>query len=72
MMFTPNMGQITDANKNLRPDILYKGNGNGTDVYIRKTGISYVESDIGEEMNEINEDIDDNMGKDGKYVSKMQ
>ncbi len=42
MMFTQNKGQIIDADGNLRPDILYKGTAGGTDVYLRKTGFSYV------------------------------
>src|SRR4051812_8601118 len=48
MVFTENKGEIVDASKKPRPDILYKGNGGGTDVYIRTTGISYVASNIAE------------------------
>ncbi len=72
MMFTPNKGQLVDADKKARPDILFKGVGKGTDVYIRKNGVSYVESNIGEVMNEINEEVDDNQKKGGTYVPKQQ
>jgi len=46
MIFTPNQGQITDSKNQIRKDILFKGNGKGMDVYLRKTGLSYVTSDI--------------------------
>lgn len=46
--FTQNKGQIMDMQQRLRPDILYKGSGGGADVYIRKTGISYVLNNINE------------------------
>ncbi len=72
MMFTPNKGQLVDADKKARPDILFKGTGKGTDVYIRKNGVSYVESNIGAVMNEINEEVDDNQKKGGTYVPKQQ
>jgi len=42
--FTQNKGQIVDVKNQLRPDILFRGEAKGTDVYIRKTGISYVQS----------------------------
>ena len=42
--FTENKGQVVDANENLRPDILYKGDGGGANIYLRKGGISYVMS----------------------------
>lgn len=40
--FTPNKGQLIDVNGNLRPDILYKGDAGGMDVYIKQNGLSYV------------------------------
>jgi len=48
--FTPNKGQIVDAENNLRPDIFFVGDGGGAKVYLRKTGISYVISDLGSIM----------------------
>ncbi|MCC6691396.1 MAG: hypothetical protein IT235_07670, partial [Bacteroidia bacterium] len=56
--FTPNKGQIADREGNLRPDILYKGDGGGADVYLRKTGMSYVTSNMGEVMQEIDKEIE--------------
>ncbi len=54
-MFTENKGQIIDTEGHLRPDILYKGQTYGTDVYLRKTGFSYVLSKSEENpSNEIN------------------
>ncbi|MCC6691082.1 MAG: hypothetical protein IT235_06070, partial [Bacteroidia bacterium] len=58
MLFTPNKGQIADMKGNLHPEILYKGDGGGADVYLRKTGISYVTSNMGEVMQEINKEVE--------------
>src|SRR5574337_1291984 len=58
MMFTQNKGQIADREGNLHPDILYKGAGGGADVYLRKTGMSYVTSNMGEVMSEIDKEIE--------------
>jgi len=40
--FTENKGQVVDMALQTRPDILYYGDGNGSKVYLRKTGVSYV------------------------------
>ncbi|MCC6690914.1 MAG: hypothetical protein IT235_05220 [Bacteroidia bacterium] len=58
MCFTPNKGQIADTKGNPCPDILYKGDGGGADVYLRKTGMSYVTSNIGEVMHEIDKEVE--------------
>jgi hypothetical protein len=58
MSFTQNKGQVADLNGNQRPDVLFKGGGGGTDVYIRKTGISYVLSNMNEVMHEIDEQVE--------------
>ena len=55
MCFTPNKGQVATMEGKLAPDVLYKGSGGGADVYLRKTGISYVFSDMGKVMHEIEE-----------------
>lgn len=55
MRFTQNKGQIADINGKLYPDILYKGESAGTDIYLRKTGISYVYSNLAELIHEVNE-----------------
>ncbi|MBI2268885.1 MAG: SBBP repeat-containing protein [Bacteroidetes bacterium] len=59
MCFTPNKGQIADMNGKACPDVLYKGNGAGADIYLRKTGISYVYSNLNEVIHEVEEDIED-------------
>lgn len=41
-LFTPNRGQLVDMKGHLCPDVLYRGNGGGADIFLRKTGISYV------------------------------
>lgn len=55
MNFTPNKGQIADMNGNLCPDVLYKGDGGGADIYLRKTGISYVYTNLSEIIHKVNE-----------------
>jgi len=40
--FIENRGQIVDMEGNLRPDILYVGDGGGAKIYLRKGGVSYV------------------------------
>ncbi len=42
MQLTENKGQVVDMNGQLRPDILYTGDGGGAKVYLRKGGFSYV------------------------------
>lgn len=42
MEFAENRGQVKDAGRNQRPDILYCGVGGGANVYLRKGGFSYV------------------------------
>ncbi|MBI2272126.1 MAG: hypothetical protein HYU69_17435, partial [Bacteroidetes bacterium] len=59
MSFTPNKGQFVDMNKQQRPDILYKGEGGGADIYLRKSGISYVLSDANEKWHEIHEAMEE-------------
>ncbi len=51
LCFTPNKGQL----KRPCPEVLYKGEGNGADIYLRKTGISYVYSNTGEVMKKVNQ-----------------
>ncbi|MBL7892136.1 MAG: PKD domain-containing protein, partial [Bacteroidia bacterium] len=59
MSFTPNKGQFVDMNKQQRPDILYKGEGAGADIYLRKSGISYVLSDANETWHKIHEAMEE-------------
>ena len=57
--FTPNKGQIADMDGKLCPDVLYKGDGGGADIYLRKTGLSYVYSNMGEVMYKVNEQVEE-------------
>jgi hypothetical protein len=59
MPFIQNKGQIIDMDGKLRPDVLYKAFTNSADIYVRKTGVSYVRSDINEVMHEIDEQIEE-------------
>ncbi len=59
MQFTENKGQIIDTDGKLRPDILFRGEGGGTDVYLRKTGISYVVNNLKEVMHEVHEEVEE-------------
>jgi len=42
IIFIPNTGQIIDTKGNLRPDILYKAELNGVDLYLTNRGMSFV------------------------------
>ncbi|MBL7891852.1 MAG: SBBP repeat-containing protein [Bacteroidia bacterium] len=59
MMFTENKGQLIDMSQQSRPDILFKGNSGGTDIFLRKTGISYVTNNAGEIMHEVDEQVEE-------------
>jgi len=57
LMFTENKGQIVDTKQQLRPDILFKAK-DGTEIYIRKTGISYVLSNFSELQKQATEQLE--------------
>jgi hypothetical protein len=59
MMFTENKGQITDMENHQQPDILFKGYDDLTDVYIRKTGISYILNNSSAVINEVTEQMEE-------------
>jgi len=42
--FIENRGQVVDMEGNLRPDILFIGDGGGAKIYLRQKGVSYVSS----------------------------
>jgi len=42
MQFIENKGQVVDMNSRLRPDILFSGEGGGSKVFLRGSGVSYV------------------------------
>src|SRR6185369_2892285 len=46
--FTENKGQVTDTKQQLRPDVLFNGSSGAAEIYLRKTGISYVASNANE------------------------
>jgi len=58
--FIENRGQIVDMEGNLRPDILYVGDGGGVKIYLRQGGVSYVMSEIEglEAIEELEEEIE--------------
>lgn len=59
MQFTQNKGQVVDMRQQTRSDILFKGDGGGADVYLRKTGLSYVVSNLPDVMHEVNEQVEE-------------
>jgi hypothetical protein len=75
MTFTENKGQIVDMGGHLRSDVLYKGTSAGTDVYLRKTGMSYVRSNMGEVMHEIDEQVEEkektSLSRNGGNLNKI-
>jgi len=58
--FIENRGQIVDMEGNLRPDILYVGDGGGAKIYLREGMVSYVMSEVEglEEIEELKEEIE--------------
>jgi len=58
--FIENKGQIVDMEGNLKPDILYVGDGGGVKIYLRQGGVSYVMTEVEglEEIEELEEAIE--------------
>jgi len=58
--FIENRGQVMDMEGNLRPDILFVGDGGGAKIYLRQKGVSYVMSEVEglEEIEELEEEIE--------------
>ncbi|MBI9066815.1 MAG: T9SS type A sorting domain-containing protein [Salinivirgaceae bacterium] len=65
--FTENKGQITDENGNSIPDVLYSCSIKNMDIFITSTGLSYVFSENGEEIN--NRILNGRELKDGKILN---
>lgn len=59
MCFTENKGQVVDTRGGICPDVLYTGNSSGANIYLRKTGISYVQNNMGEVIREVNEQAEE-------------
>ncbi len=55
--YIPNKGQIADRDGSLRPDVLFKVENQ--DIYLRKTGISYVLSNLPEVYQEVHEKVEE-------------
>ncbi|MBL7891979.1 MAG: SBBP repeat-containing protein, partial [Bacteroidia bacterium] len=56
--FTQNKGQIIDMELNLRPDVLFQGSIGSTEIFLRKTGISYISTNIAEVLREVEEKVE--------------
>lgn len=61
--FTPNKGQVADCYGNFAPDVIYKCEGGTADVYLRKTGVSYIHSNMDQLMHKA-EEHEENLEKD--------
>ncbi len=59
MAFTPNKGQIADSDGKLRPDVLYSADSHGGEVYLRKTGISYVFNNMAEVQHRVQQQVEE-------------
>jgi len=65
IIFTENKGQLVDMKKQLRPDILFSAK-NGGDIYVRKSGVSYVLNNLAD-INKKAEIIEHNLRKKGEH-----
>ncbi|MBI2269496.1 MAG: SBBP repeat-containing protein, partial [Bacteroidetes bacterium] len=70
MNFIQNKGQIADIQDHLRSEILFKGDGGGANVYIRKTGVSYVLNNLGEIFSRIKEEEEENESSDNLKINE--
>ncbi|MFO0479990.1 MAG: beta strand repeat-containing protein, partial [Bacteroidota bacterium] len=59
MNFTPNQGQVADMSGALRSDVLYTSDAGNASVYLRKTGLSYVITNMGAVMHDIDEEVEE-------------
>lgn len=59
LRFTQNKGQIADVSGKPCPEVLYKCDNGIADIYLRKTGISYVYNNISEVRKELEEQVED-------------
>ncbi len=73
MQFVQNRGQVVDMGNNLRPDVMYVGDGGGVKVYLRRTGISYALSNMAEITREVKIELEE-LEKKGElsYSSKQE
>lgn len=65
--FTENKGQLIDMAQHLIPGILFKGAGGGYDVYLKRTGVTYVLNNLSEIMYEVGEQVE-KLEKEGKLT----
>ncbi|PCI92709.1 MAG: hypothetical protein COB15_17355 [Flavobacteriales bacterium] len=71
LKFTKNKGQIMDRNGGNRPDVLYTSEGSNIEIYIRKTGVSYVLSDINKLLKEKYDETFENKKDSNFKLSKI-
>ncbi|MCC6691430.1 MAG: SBBP repeat-containing protein [Bacteroidia bacterium] len=58
MLFTKNEGQVADINGNTVPSALFKSQAKGVDIYLRKTGFSYVFSNQSSVLPELDNQLE--------------
>ena len=70
--FIQNKGQLIDDAGKTRPDILYRGDAGGANVYLRKGGISYVMNRMegADELHEMEEEME-HKGIDAKRIKQV-
>ena len=72
MEYQPNKGQVVDMHHRQVPEILFVGDGGGAKVYLRRSGISIVNSIIEEEENEVFERLEHDVEYAQKYAKEFE
>ena len=73
LLFIENKGQIVDDAGNLHPEILFKAQGHGTQIYVTATSIQYVFTHMGQAENAIDStDLNNNYGHAGNSSVSTQ
>src|ERR1035438_5235035 len=72
LVFNENKGQILDQHDSQRPDILFKGRTGPADVYVRKTGVSYVICNERNLKNEARDAVEERVKKGSLSPNEMQ
>ena len=73
LRFTPNRGQVIGMDGKPCPNVLYKADAGGAIIYLRETGISYVYTNLGAIMHEVEEEVEEMRKVDRhKIINELQ
>lgn len=70
--FVPNQGQITDFNSKPRTDVLFSSEVSGVNIFLRKNGISYLQSDEEEVDKKIRKKVKEFENNNGQGVIEFE